>query len=195
MGPEMTRFWKGMLACFFLGTAATKCTAKPQDQLSAGPDQGLDARGSSHRDTANPDDSVDPVTRKDVEENRLGLRLLKNIAEDQKAVFIAPKHLRLADADWLVPLGGATAAMLATDTDFSRHLTYSPSRLKYSKDMSNYGIASLVGIGGGFYLWGQITHDDHKSETGILAGEAAIDSFAATYALKYAFGRERPDQN
>ena len=47
----------------------------------------------------------------------------------------------------------------------------------------------------GLYLWGRITHDDHKSETGVLAGEAALNSLVAVYALKYTFGRERPLQD
>jgi hypothetical protein len=121
--------------------------------------------------------------------------LLKNIAEDQKAVWIGAKSVRLADADWLVPLGGAAAAMFVTDSSYSRHLSNSPNRIKYSKDLSNYGLASMVGIGGGLYLWGHLTHDDHKIETGILAGEAAIDSLGPVYAMKYAFGRERPLQD
>src|SRR5258708_38440094 len=53
----------------------------------------------------------------------------------------------------------------------------------------------MVGIGGGMYVWGHLTHDDHKIETGILAGEAAIDSLTPVYALKYAFGRDRPLQD
>jgi hypothetical protein len=121
--------------------------------------------------------------------------LLKNIAEDQKALWVGPKSLRWVDADWLVPLGGAAAAMFATDSSYSRHLSNSPNRIKYSKDVSNYGLASMVGIGGGMYVWGHLTHDDHKIETGILAGEAAIDSLTPVYAMKYAFGRERPLQD
>src|ERR1700722_2952847 len=50
----------------------------------------------------------------------------------------------------------------------------------------------MVAVGGGLYVLGHFTHDDHKRETGLLAGEAAVDSLAATYALKYALGRERP---
>ncbi len=39
-----------------------------------------------------------------------------------------------------------------------------------------------------------MTHEDNKIETGILAGEAAIDSLVPVYALKYGLGRERPLQ-
>jgi hypothetical protein len=125
----------------------------------------------------------------------LGPHLFTNIAEDQKAIWTSPAHLDLADADWLVPLGVMAGGMLATDTEVSKHLSNSATRLKYSNDFSNYGIASLAAAAGGLYFWGRITHDDHKSETGFLASEAAVNSLAVSYALKYAFQRERPLQN
>ena len=101
-------------------------------------------------------------------DNSLGPHLLKDFAHDQKAIWTSPAHLRLVDADWLLPLGIAAGGMLATDTETSKHLSNSPSRLKYSMDFSNYGIASMAAAGGGLYLWGHITHDDHKRETGLL---------------------------
>jgi hypothetical protein len=125
-------------------------------------------------------------------ENSLGLRLIENIAKDQKAIWTSPLRIQLTDAEWLMPLGLLTGGLLATDTEFSKHLSNSPTRLKYSTDLSNYGLYSMAGLAGGLYLWGQITHDEHKREAGILAGEAAADSYAATTALEYAFGRERP---
>src|SRR5258706_16387222 len=85
--------------------------------------------------------------------------------------------------------------MFATDTEYSKHLSNSPNGIKYSKDLSNYGLASMVGIGGGLYLWGHLTHDDHKIETGILPVESAVDTLAPGHALKYAFGRELPLQD
>lgn len=137
----------------------------------------------------------DPLANSMEYDNSLGPHLFTNIAEDQRAIWTSPSHLGLTDADWLLPLGVVAGGMLATDTEVSKHLSNSPSRLKYSNDLSDYGIASLAATAGGLYIWGRITHDDHKRETGFLAGEAAIDSLAATYALKYAFGRQRPLQN
>src|SRR5580658_2809015 len=122
----------------------------------------------------------------------IGPHLFRRFAKDQEAIWTAPARLRLVDVDWLLPLGVATGAMLATDTEFSKHLSNSPSRLKNADDFSNYGVASLAAAAGGLYLWGHFTHDDHKRETGFLAVEAAVNSLAVTYALKYAFGRERP---
>src|ERR1700682_5314481 len=195
----MARWWTGLGFGFsLLGTLVlgASCYATPQEpQASVGARKSTDENESSNRKAGKPDGPVERTSRWADRENSVGRHLLKNIAEDKKAVWVGPKNLRLVDADWLVPLGGAAAAMFATDSSYSRHLSNSPNRIKYSKDLSNYGLASMVGIGGGLYLWGHLTHDDHKIETGILAGEAAIDSFGPVYAMKYAFGRERPLQD
>jgi len=186
------------LSLSLLGTMVlgTSCFAQTQEQqASAAPEKGTDERGGAKREAEKAGTSVQPASDWLDRDNRVGLPLLKNIAEDQKALWIGPKSLRFGDADWLAPLGGVAAAMFATDTEYSKHLSNSPNRIKYSKDLSNYGLASLVGIGGGLYLWGHLTQDDHKIETGILAGEAAIDSLAPVFAMKYAFGRERPLQD
>jgi len=184
-----------------VGGVSTNCRAQAQlqppsatsstDQKAAtekAPKQLSPEDDSSSRTADPPVDSTDY-------DNSLGPHLLKSIAEDQETIWTSPSRLRLVDADWLLPLGMAAGGMLATDTETSKHLSNSASRLKYSRDFSNYGIASLVAAGGGLYIWGRITHDDHKRETGFLAGEAAINSLAATYALKYALGRERPLQD
>src|SRR6266403_238174 len=195
----MTRCWRGLgLGFSLLATSVLSSSsyAKPQQaEPSPGIEQSTGASGSSSHKDGKPGRWVEPIKQPEEHENSVGLHLLKNIAEDQKTIWIGPRNLRLADADWLVPLGGAAAVMFATDSSYSRHLSNSPNRIKYSKDLSNYGIASMVGIGGGLYVWGHLTHDDHKIETGILAGEAAIDSLGPVYAMKYAFGRERPLQD
>ncbi|MCU1242327.1 MAG: hypothetical protein JWO71_3053 [Candidatus Acidoferrum typicum] len=195
----MVRWWTGLgLGLSLLGALVlgTSCYAMPQGpQASVGANKSTDETGSPDRKVSKPETLARPVAQWEDRENSVGLHLLKNIAEDQKALWIGPKNLHWADADWLVPMGGAAAAMFATDSTYSRHLSNSPNRIKYSNDISNYGLASMIGIGGGLYLWGHLTHDDHKIETGILAGEAAIDTLAPVYALKYAFGRERPLQD
>src|SRR6267143_7013634 len=53
----------------------------------------------------------------------------------------------------------------------------------------------MVGVGGRLYVWSKLSHDDHQRETGILAGEAAINSFAVDTVFKYAFGRARPNED
>ena len=195
----MARWWTNSrlgLSLFGAVLLSTSCFAEPQG-LSAVP-AGRDGAAADKKAEHGIDESetsVQPDRPWEDRENSVGLQLMKNIAQDQKALWMGPKNVRFVDADWLVPLGGAAAAMFVTDSSYSRHLSNSPNRIKYSKDLSNYGIAAMVGIGGGLWVLGHATHDDHKIETGILAGEAAIDSLVPVYAMKYAFGRERPLQD
>jgi membrane-associated phospholipid phosphatase len=134
----------------------------------------------------------DPPAKDQDHHNVIGARFLTDLLQDQKAIWTSPGNIRAADAVWLMPLGLATAVTLSTDTEFSKHLSNSPSRLKHSNDFSNYGLASMAGSTAGLYFLGYITHDDHKREAGRLAAEAAIDSVAVDYSLQYALGRERP---
>ncbi|HUJ81607.1 MAG TPA: hypothetical protein VLW83_06970, partial [Candidatus Acidoferrales bacterium] len=101
------------------------------------PKRALDTENDSSSEIANPPASSSGFN------NSLGPQLLKNLAEDQKAIWTSPGRVRLIDADWLVPLGVFAGGLLATDTEFSKHLSTSPSRLRRSNDFSNYGIASL----------------------------------------------------
>ncbi len=187
-----------MLGCCLLTAVEVRgahcCYAQPQEQqASVSPS----AKKHDVQETAAlaPDSSsrlAESTAGRAGDDNSLGFHFVKNITLDQRAIWTSPRHLRLADADWLVPLGMVLGGTLATDTAFSKSLSNSPNRMKYSKDFANYGIAGMAAAGGGLYLWGRMAHDDHKDEAGILAGEAAIDSFTAVYGWKYAFGRERP---
>lgn len=124
--------------------------------------------------------------------NSLGMEFLKHLISDQKAIWTSPAHLRWADGAWLFPLAAATGGFLASDRAVPPALTSDQNKLNRYVSISNYGLYSMVGAGGGFYIWSKLSHDDHQRETGILAGEAAVDGLAVTTALKYAFGRERP---
>lgn len=122
----------------------------------------------------------------------INLGLFKRIAKDQADLWTFPRHLTWEDGDIIVPFGMALGATLPTDSDFSRGLSNSPSRLKHSLDFSNYGIGAMAGFAGGLYVWGQFTHEDHIRETGFLSGEAAINAAIIAEAFKYSFGRTRP---
>jgi len=194
------RTWKKVLLgwCFLFALAGLTgiCSATPRPQQSdSRTSESAGGGGTSGRNSGLDNDASPPQQEASEFGASKGTHVLKDFAEDQKAIWTSPFHVRLVDADWLVPLGGAAAAMFATDTEVSKHLSNSPSRISNSNSLANYGIASLVAAGGGMFLWGHLTHNDHMRETGFLAGEAAVDSLAATYALKYAFGRERPLQD
>jgi hypothetical protein len=126
--------------------------------------------------------------------NPLGIEFLKHLVVDQKAIWTSPRHLHWADGTWLFPLAAATAGFFATDRAVPPALSTDPKKLNRYVKVSDYGLYSMIGAGGGLYIWSKISHDDHQRETGILAGEAAIDTYAVDTAFKYAFGRQRPDQ-
>ena len=118
----------------------------------------------------------------------------KRFFSDQKEIWTSPLQLKPADAEWLIPVAGITTGMILTDVSFSRSLSNKPSTLNLFQDMRNGSVAALGAASGGLYLWSMRTHDPHQRETGLLAGEAILDSLAVTEGVKFATGRERPDQ-
>jgi Capsule assembly protein Wzi/PAP2 superfamily len=166
----------------------------PQEPRAAGVKATSSARGKAQHPPAK---KIWPASEKRADgfadDNRIGMPVLRHILLDQKAIWTSPAHLQLRDASWLVPLGGVTAGFLATDTETSRHLSNSPQRIARSGSLSNYGVAALIGAGGGLYVWGRMSGDEHKRETGLLSGEAVLDALAASSVIQLAAGRERPD--
>ena len=191
----------GCLSLMTLAGGNKECYAKPKAQWARGVAEGQqnDVRSTSNsKPQTNSDagrNADAPATQTPDYDNSLRWHLLARFLRDQEGIWKSPGQLRLEDAEWLLPLGLATAGTLATDTEFSKHLSNSPSRIKRTNDFANYGLGAMGGLAGGIYLWGQMSHDDHKSETGFLAGEAAVNSLAVVYALKYSFQRERPLQD
>jgi len=121
---------------------------------------------------------------------RLGERFLL----DQQQIWTSPAKLRITDAGWLLPLGGLASTMFVTDAQFNRHLSHDPSTINHYKNLSNAGIAALVGGAGGLWLMSFPKHNEHWRETGFLSGEAALNTVAAVELMKYSLRRERPYQ-
>jgi len=122
------------------------------------------------------------------------LGLGKDFLLDQKQIWTSPARLRFSDTDWLVPLSGITAGLFVTDRDFSKHLKQNPTTISHYKTLSNAGVGALIGGAGGMWLLGHVSHNEHWSETGFLAGEAALNSLVAVESFKYSLRRERPYQ-
>lgn len=106
---------------------------------------------------------------------------------DQKQIWTSPFRVRPSDATWLLPLGGLTAGLFVTDRQFMESIPRDAGAVR----QSNVGLATMVGVGAGLYLFSFPTHKDRWRETGFLAGEAALNSLVTVEALKYPFGRER----
>lgn len=146
--------------------------------------------GTSHYDAPEGEILPDVPAPQDIQ-NRL-VTLPSALFHDQVGLWTSPAKARFPDATWLVPLGGFAAALLATDSDASRHLSNDPNTLTRYRHLSDYGAYSMAGGAGGLYLLGLLTHNQHQRETGFLSGEAAVDSLIVVEGLKFATGRQRP---
>jgi hypothetical protein len=138
-------------------------------------------------------DSPAPTTAP-VATHHWAVRLLKDFGGDQKSLWTSPKNLQFTDATWLVPAGGITAGLIATDSDYSRHISHNPTTMSHYKTISDAGIAALAGGAGALWVLSYKNHNSHWRETGFLSGEAALNSLVMTEAIKYSTGRERPIQ-
>lgn len=119
-------------------------------------------------------------------------RFFANILRDQRAIWTSPFHLKREDAKWLVPLGGATLALAATDQDTGQ-LSENDRRISVSRDISQAGgIYSTAGLSAAFYLAGRATGNARARETGLLGGEALINTAIVYSVLKNISQRPRP---
>jgi undecaprenyl-diphosphatase len=122
-------------------------------------------------------------------------KLLKNILDDQRAIWTAPFHWGRSDKKWLAPLGVATLTLMATDRHTSAELVEHGDnlpRLKISNHASKLGsLYTTGGLAGVLYLTGRATGNDRLRETGLLGAEALINSQIVVQALKAASQRQR----
>ena len=176
-------------------TAAASLAALPQAE-----DQRPVAAKESSSDTKSkelpaPKKTADDPDTEPVESSQPGFKGLgKRFLLDQEQIWTSPSKLRFSDAQWLVPLAGATTWLFQTDATYSRQLSHNPSTLSRYNNLSTASVGALIGGAGGMWLLGHVKHNEHWSETGFLAGEAALNSLVVVESLKYPLGRERPYQ-
>jgi Capsule assembly protein Wzi/PAP2 superfamily len=157
--------------------------------------------GSATSEPSPAKDSPSPKTPVSTEANAVTktsdgrqVGLVGRFIGDQRAIWTSPRRFRFSDTEWLVPFSGFTAGLFVTDREFSRHLSHNPTTISHYKSLSNAGLGALVGGAGGMWLMGHVSHNEHWSETGFLAGEAALNSLVAVEPFKYMLRRGRPYQ-
>lgn len=123
-------------------------------------------------------------------ENRLFRPLVKHLAGDQKEFWTAPTRLQVQDLKWIAPSAAVLSAFIASDSWWAKQVN--PSHMQTSLHVSDYGLYSMIGLGGTSFILGHMTHDDHLQEAGLLSGEAAINGTAVAYLLKAITQRQRP---
>lgn len=120
----------------------------------------------------------------------------KNILCDQKAIWTSPRALGSDDARWLLPLGVATAGLIATDRRTAGSLDEDPSRFRISNAISHagagYGVGAIVAA---TYLIGRGTSSPKLQNTGKLAAEALINAAIVDFTFKGITQRPRPRED
>ncbi len=121
-------------------------------------------------------------------------QFFKNILRDQQAIWTSPFRLRGKDIKWLVPLGAATAGLIATDRRTSAFVSRNGSLPAVSRSFSQGGaFYTAGGLAAGFYLIGKSINNQRMRETGLLAAEALIDSGIVAQTFKVVTQRPRPN--
>jgi membrane-associated phospholipid phosphatase len=176
-------------------TAPVCRPAPPQTEEQRAGEAKQSSSGTEVKEKTTPKKTtIDPEVEPFESSQRSFVGLGKRFLMDQEQIWTSPAKIRFSDTQWLVPLSGITAGLFVTDSDYSRHLSQNPSTISHYKTLSNVGLGALIGGAGGMWLLGHVKHNEHWSETGFLAGEAALNSLVAVETFKYTLRRERPFQ-
>ena len=117
----------------------------------------------------------------------------KRIVVDEVRIVTSPARLRTHDLIWLLPVAGATAASLATDTKVSRDIvSHDPGFTSSANTSSDVLRGAFIGGPVVLYGVGQFMGNAKAREAGLLAGEAMVDGYITSEGIKYITLRERP---
>jgi membrane-associated phospholipid phosphatase len=120
---------------------------------------------------------------------------MRDIGHGQKVIWTSP--FRMSKGRWLntaLPLAAGTAALIATDRSVARALPNSHDQVVWCGRISQAGaLYSLAGATAVPIIAGKLTGHPAAVRVGRSGAEALADALLVTYALKFAFGRERPD--
>jgi membrane-associated phospholipid phosphatase len=120
----------------------------------------------------------------------------RHILSDQAAIWTSPAHLNPANAAGPALLVLSTALVMTTDHEvMANHVPIDASLNSHAVTASNGLVGGFVAAPVIIYGLGRMHGDGHATETGILAGEAMVDSLAVDEVLKLVSMRERPDVN
>jgi hypothetical protein len=118
---------------------------------------------------------------------------LSDLLHDQAAIWTSPAHIRADDLPWLLPLAGATAALLATDATTAAKVSNDPNSIHTSHVIADAGSGYAVfGASGLLFLGGAAFKSPHEKSAGAHAIEALLDVSVLSEVLKLSTVRQRP---
>ncbi len=117
----------------------------------------------------------------------------RHILSDQAAIWTSPARLRDSNLAGPAVLVLATAVLITTDHEvMASKVPTNTSLNKHAITASNALLGGFVAAPALVYGLGWIHGDSHATETGVLGGEAMVDSLAVSEVLKAVSLRERP---
>ena len=115
--------------------------------------------------------------------------------QHERAIWTSPLRLKKHDARWLVPFALTTGALIASDASIAGALPDTPRQIDTGQALSRIGASyTVAGLAGGMYLAGRFAGNTRARETGRIGAEALVHSLIVTHALKFATGRQRPEE-
>lgn len=115
------------------------------------------------------------------------------VLKDEEAFLTSPAHIKPHDLLWLAPFAAATGAAIATDHHvMSSVVSHDPGFNNANVNTSNVLIGGLIATPFALFGAGELNHNPHAREAGILGGETLVDGVIVEQGLKLVFWRERP---
>ena len=120
-------------------------------------------------------------------------KVFLNLPGDQKAIWTSPARLRVNDALWLGPTVATVGVLIGSDHHSMTRARSNADAISTSNNVADAGVAAIIAIPASMYVFGSWQGNSRERETGLLTGEALINSFGINELLKVAFARERPN--
>lgn len=116
-----------------------------------------------------------------------------NVLKDQGAIWSSPARVREDNIRCLIPLGLLVTLAITTDHEaMSDVVSHNQSFNNANTNASNVLVSPFIAAPAVLYVAGHFGDSDHARETGILSGEALVDSLVVEQGMKLIFLRERP---
>jgi membrane-associated phospholipid phosphatase len=116
-----------------------------------------------------------------------------NILKDEGAIWSSPARIRDKEFGYLIPLGLAVTAAITTDHQaMTQVVSTNTSFNNTNTNASNVLVSPFIAAPAVMFAAGHFTGNDHARESGILGGEAILDSLVVEQGMKFIFWRERP---
>jgi membrane-associated phospholipid phosphatase len=116
-----------------------------------------------------------------------------NLLKDEGVIWSSPARIRGEDFGYLIPLGLAVTGAITSDHQaMSEVVSHNTSFNNANTNASNVLVSPFIAAPAAMFAAGHLKGNDHARETGILGGEAILNSLAVEQAMKLMFWRERP---